>query len=50
MKLIPRHGSEHVRKTHKQEVTARDQVFLRKGHAGEECELLQRNTAVRGIL
>jgi len=40
MKLIPRHGSEHVRTTHKQEVTARDQFFLRKGHAGEECKLL----------
>jgi hypothetical protein len=39
MKLIPRHGSEHVRTTHKQNVTARDQFFLLKGHAGKECKL-----------
>ena len=40
MKLIPRHGSEHVRTTHKQEAAAQDQLFLRKGHAEEECKLL----------
>jgi len=35
MKLIPRHGSEHVRTTHKQESTAQDQFFYEKNMLGK---------------